>query len=141
MPTLEQRLDIFRDNGPYTFARAMQLAKMCARGDDLQIGDTLSECVHKFPPRELERLLNAEKYCTAEEYKAWLRGSENWSLKNYEGEFDEGQLAVIAMTPMDDYADNIDFAEMSYKHKLAILKIHNEHLREFRKRDRSPERR
>ena len=140
MPTIAQRLDIFRDNGPYTFARALQLAKMCARGDELQIGDTLNECVHKFPPGELERLLNAKKYCSPEEYKAWRRGSENWTVRNYSGRFDDGQLAVIAKTSMKNYEGDIDFSEMSYKHKLAILRIHNEHLREQAQRDHSPER-
>lgn len=128
MPTLDEKLDIFEKQGPYTFKRALQLAKLCARSKEWQLGDTLTECIDKFSPVELEKILNPEKYCSPTEYEQWLRGTEGYTFENYTGTFTNEQLEVVANSDLNGYEQKIDFGALPYDVKLTILKIQNQSL-------------
>ena len=129
MSTLDNRLDVFEKRGPFTFERVFQLVKMCARSKDTDFHDVLDNNWEKFSPGELTKILNAHKTLSPEDHKIWEAGLSCVEFVNYEGNFSDRQLEVVAKTELEDYENHLHLSEMDYEDKLAILKAHNRHLR------------
>jgi len=106
---VEQALEKFQNQGPYTLKETLRVAKMCARGEDFQVGDTLDEIAHKFSPEELRKLIHWEKHLPVEDHSAWCFGTggsyekfgdgriraEAWRLTHLDEALTDEQLDVI----------------------------------------------
>lgn len=104
--TLEGRMHHWAANGPYMFAAVLSLAKQCARSEDWQIGDDLSDVIQKFSLEEFEKVMNPERYCTSEELKQWKKGTFGWQLDWMPdiGTFTDEHCEIIAQSSTCDRA-------------------------------------
>jgi len=140
MPTLDQQLDKFEKDGPFTFDRAFALVKLCAKSKDTDFHDVLDNILYKFPPEELEKILHFSGDAIGPGVHIWEKGcSYGRSFTNYNGQFTAEQLKVIAKSQLEL---TMDYAEMDAEDRLAVLVAHNRHLAKQRaaKRDKSPSR-
>jgi len=142
MPTLDQQLDEFEEHGPFTFKRVFALVKLCAKSKEhLDFHDVLDDNLHKFPPEELEQILDAIADENGPNYKIWEEGcSYNNTFKNGTGKFSKEQLEVIAKSNLEI---RLETRAMDVEDKLAILLVENRHYQKQRaakKRDKSPSR-
>lgn len=131
--SLRIRIDLFVRSGPFTFARALELAKECGY-DDWNFNESLDACCWKFPPDEFKKLLNPLNHCIDVDYQSWITGTNDWKPRNTTGQFNEAQLELIAKAGCHYIAD-IRIEKMDYDHKLQVIRIHNESVRR-RMRDR-----
>jgi hypothetical protein len=140
--SLRIRIDLFVRKGPFTFAKALELAKECGDGD-WDFNESLDDCCWKFPPDEFAKLLNPLSHCVDVDYQSWVIGTKDWKLRNTTGQFNEAQLKLIAKAGCHYIAD-IRIEKMDYDHKLQVIRIHNESVRRRLKdrvdRDESPSR-
>jgi len=90
---LDAAIDEFGAHGPYTFEAALKLARRCARGNRLQIGDTLDRISYKFPLPEFIKLLDVSSGPHAETWKA---GAENWRCHYLSRNHTDAQLQELA---------------------------------------------
>jgi hypothetical protein len=123
---IDKRYQSFAKTGPYTFAGIKNLAIRCAAARSMQVADILNEKMHKFPPRELAKIFNAQKYCNPKEYRLWLLGLDVVQPANLYGKLSDAQLKGLAETPLENWNFDINFAEMRPKERLKILKVHND---------------
>jgi hypothetical protein len=121
-----RRFGTFARKGPYTFAALKNLAIRCAAGHSGQVQDLLNEKMHKFPPEELTKIFDAEKYCGPKDYHFWRIGLDVVQPRNEYGKLSDAQLKGLAKTPLENWNFDINFAEMTPKERLKILKVHND---------------
>lgn len=121
-------MDKFQKKGPYTLKAALQVAKMCARSEDWQIGDTLSEVAHKFSPEEFDKLLHWKKHLPEEDHSAWCIGTGGdymklgngrvsanaWRLKRLDEEFSDAHLDIIAGASDHTFSDLLESLDIQY---------------------------
>lgn len=98
--TLGGRMKHWAANGPYTFAAVLSLAKQCARSQDWQVGDDLSDVIGKFSFEEFEKIMNPQRYCMIKELEQWKKGTCDWQLDCLPdiGTFTDQHCEIIAQS-------------------------------------------
>lgn len=141
---LEREVEDWERNGPWTFARTLELAIKCGKSDEIQIGDSLDDLVHHYPPDELRKLLNPEDHMSSKQMKLWEEGTDSWSLGRMNYKFSDDQLEVLAHADKksrigEDFLQEVEYFDPD--HKLQFLKVYRSFKRsQASKRDASPER-
>jgi hypothetical protein len=128
--------------GPYTFDKAVEMATLCYRSEDIQIGDSLHEIAHKFEPEEFHKLLCARDYLAPDQVAPWLEGSSRFTYEFLTDGLTEKHLDLLASQPdvFDNIVDAFDWGEMDSESKFEILRIMVSSLKANPNRDESPTR-
>lgn len=141
---LKREVEDWERNGPWTFARTLELAIKCGKSDEIQIGDSLDDLVHHYLPDELRKLLNPEDHMSSKQMKLWEEGTDSWSLGRMNYKFSDDQLEVLAHADKksrigEDFLQEVEYFDPD--HKLQFLKIYRSFKRsQASNRDASPER-
>lgn len=138
---IEAAIDKFTEEGPFTFEAAFLLAEKCAKSDEWQIGDSLNEISHKFPPSEFRKLLNPATYLSPEQLALWYRGTELWKLSRLNAGHTDEHLKLIAKKP-SVFAlclENAEPRQVSEETRFLVLRdVRQTNQRPSVKRDASP---
>lgn len=141
---LEREVEQWERNGPFTFAKTLELAIKCAKSDEIQIGDSLDFLVHNYPPDELRKLLNPQDYCPPKQMHLWEEGTDDWALGRMNYKLSDDQLEVLAHADKKSrIGENFleDVQDFDPDHKLQFLKVYRSFKRsQASNRDDSPER-
>lgn len=137
---LQARIEAFVKCGPWTFLQARKLALACAETDGMYLDGALDACCHMFDEKDFGVIINPrlENFHTRTHFKNWVKGTQNWKVKNLTGEFKEYHLRLIAEIPTKDYIETFYMSEFDYEEKLALFALQNSHVRKRRQREHLP---
>jgi len=132
----EQELQNFQQNGPYTFAETVRLAKKSTvlSSDFSKLLDQIS---HKFPPQEFQKLLKPMWHLSSNEFIDWKRKTLDWMpvlSRNHSNEHIELISDNIAV--VKDIFATFEIEKLSKAKIVAVL----HEMRNAQARDASPER-
>jgi hypothetical protein len=137
---LQAKIEAFVTCGPWTFFQARKLALLCAESDGVYLDGALDACCHLFDEKDFAVIINPrlENFHSRADFKNWVKGTQNWKVKNLTGGFKEYHLRLIAAIGTGDYIETFYLSEFDYEEKLALFALQNSHVHKRRQREYLP---
>jgi hypothetical protein len=117
----------FLEEGPFTFAKLLEVAKKCARTDDIRLD--VDDVLYRFSEEELIKYLRAgrdDKNCTARNYKKLRIGLDLGEIFYLDlRRFTQAQLVVLEreLSPIQfEYLiEGIQLSKLTLQERMTLL--------------------